>query len=124
MKKDTTKPSAKKNAIQPSELFIRYESSLEHQRLLFEKDIFPILGEEDPKALFLFWINFCSQGINMTEPVEGWIRRAGERCKVLGYKKLGENLCKHAVHEAGHDLMQIEDTKRLVSRWNQLYTPS
>ena len=34
----------------------------------------------DPTLLELFLVHFCAAGVHMTEPVEGWIRRAGERC--------------------------------------------
>jgi hypothetical protein len=55
----------------------------------------------------------------MTEPVEGWIRRAGERCKAVGLDRLGRVLQIHAGQEADHHLMMIEDTRILVERWNR-----
>jgi hypothetical protein len=72
----------------------------------------------DPETLELFLINYCSLGIGMTEPVEGWIRRAGERCAAIGLPDLGRSLVLHSAHEAGHHLMMIEDTRKLVARWN------
>jgi len=120
MKESNTSTTTKAH----SDALMTYESSLESQRLRFEDHIFPILAEEDPKTLLLFWINFSSYGVPMTEPVEDWIRKAGERCKELNFLQLGENLRKHAIHEADHHLLMIEDTKKLINRWNQLYTPT
>ncbi len=54
----------------------------------------------------------------MTEPVEGWIRRAGERCVEVGLQDVGRSLIMHARHEAGHHLMMIKDAEHLVERWN------
>ena len=38
----------------------------------------------DPALLELFLVHFCAMGVHMTEPVEGWICSAGERCAELG----------------------------------------
>jgi hypothetical protein len=65
-----------------------------------------------------FLIEYCSLGVQITEPVEGWIARSGERCIELGLSEIGTSLCNHAAHEADHHLMFIEDTQRLVGRWN------
>lgn len=72
----------------------------------------------EPLLLERFLIEWCARGVYMTEPVEGWIRRAGERCTALGLGKLGRALINHSRHEAGHHLMFIEDTRVLVGRWN------
>jgi hypothetical protein len=69
--------------------------------------------------LELFLIYFSALGVHMTEPVEGWIRRAGERCEELGFLQLGRTLKLHSKHEANHHLMMIEDTKMLTARWNR-----
>jgi hypothetical protein len=71
-----------------------------------------------PERLELFFIHFCALGVQMTEPVDGWIRRAGARCEALGLHDLGRSLMAHAKHEAGHHLMMIADTKKLVASWN------
>jgi hypothetical protein len=71
-----------------------------------------------PERLELFFIHFCALGVQMTEPVDGWIRRAGERCETIGLPDLGRSLKAHAKHEAGHHLMMIADTKKLVASWN------
>jgi hypothetical protein len=103
--------------------FARYDSALESHRLKFEDKLFPLLNESNPQKLLSFWINFSSDGKGMTEPVEGWIRRAGHKCVELGYTELGKNLEKHAIHEANHHLMMIKDTKNLVELWNKHYSP-
>jgi hypothetical protein len=76
----------------------------------------------DPNAsagfLDRFLIEFCSLGVQMTRPVEGWIRRAAHRCHQVGLPELGDALERHATHEADHHLMMIDDTRTLVSLWN------
>lgn len=72
----------------------------------------------EPDVLARFLIEYCSLGVQMTEPVEGWIARAGARCIELGLQEVGASLCDHARHEAGHHLMFISDTEQLVARWN------
>lgn len=76
-----------------------------------------------PQVLQRFLIEYCARGVQITEPVESWIRRAGERCREVGLTATGDALIKHAVHEAGHQLMFIDDTRYLVSHWNQHYVP-
>lgn len=76
--------------------------------------------ECDPVLLDRFLIQFCAQGVRMTEPVEGWIRRAGEQTEAIGLTELGHALQRHAVHERDHHLLMIEDTHRLVEIWNGL----
>jgi hypothetical protein len=71
------------------------------------------------EVLELFLIHFSAFGVAMTEPVESWITRAGVRAEAIGLVELGRALQMHAKHEAGHHLMMIEDTKKLVARWNQ-----
>jgi hypothetical protein len=78
----------------------------------------------DPAILELYLIYFSSRGVKMTEPVERWIRRAGERCIELNLDlDLGRSLQMHARHEAGHQTMMIDDTRFLVDRWNAKRTP-
>jgi hypothetical protein len=72
----------------------------------------------DTDRLELFFIHFCALGVQMTQPVESWIERAGRRCTELGWLDLGKALGKHARHEADHHLMMIEDTRVLVERRN------
>lgn len=78
---------------------------------------------EDPLVLG-FLIYFSALGVQMTRPVEDWIRRAGERCVELGHAQLGRALVMHARHEADHHLMMLEDLRKLVPRWNQTREPT
>jgi hypothetical protein len=80
-------------------------------RELLSPDIAPDLMER-------FLIEWSARGAYMTEPVDGWIRGAGERCIALGQEKVGRQLITHAKHEAGHHLMTIQDAKVLAARWN------
>jgi hypothetical protein len=79
--------------------------------------------EMAPELLERFLIEFCATGVHMTEPVEGWIRRAGGRCIQVGLPALGRSLEKHAEHEANHHLMMIADTRHLVACWNARRSP-
>lgn len=72
----------------------------------------------DPRVLERFLIEYCSLGVQITEPVEGWIGRAGRRCVEVGLDDVGSMLMSHAVHEAGHHLMFMEDTRKLLAHWN------
>ncbi|MFE8605256.1 hypothetical protein [Archangium violaceum] len=72
----------------------------------------------EPEVLERFFIQYHSFGVYMTEPVEGWIRRAGQRCLLLGMDSIGKGLLKHARQEAGHHQMMIDDVRMLVRRWN------
>ncbi|MCI0392771.1 MAG: hypothetical protein MOB07_28905 [Acidobacteria bacterium] len=100
-----------------------YETRLCPVRTLFEQEstlVTQILTPHiEPDVLELFLIYFCGLGVAMTEPVEGWIRRAGVACQEMGLNELGKSLYTHASHEANHHLMLIEDTRSLVDRWNE-----
>jgi hypothetical protein len=103
-------------------LFDQYEASMEIARARFDRDnaLSRILRPEtDPILLELFLIHFNALGVQMTDPVEGWIRRAGERCEEFGLPDLGKALKSHSKAEAGHQLMMVRDTRRLVERWNR-----
>lgn len=75
----------------------------------------------DPTTFHRFLIEYSARSVAMTEPVDSWIRRAGERCNEIGLPTIGAELEKHAHHEEGHHLMLIEDTKNLVELWNRNY---
>src|SRR5262245_14500592 len=51
--------------------------------------------------LHIFLVYFSALGVGMTEPVESWIRRAGERCHEIGLSETGAALIRHAGQEAG-----------------------
>lgn len=78
----------------------------------------------EPFILERFLIYFSALGVGMTEPVEEWIRRAGQRCGDLGLSDLAKALDAHACQEADHHLLMRADTHRLVDRWNEDHEPS
>jgi hypothetical protein len=99
----------------------RYKQCMARARARFtESRTLSIIQAPDmnPLLLELFLIYFTSVSVAMAEPVEDWIRRAGERCEQLGLKELGQAFRLHSNQEAGHHLMLIEDTQVLVDRWN------
>ncbi|NOJ93433.1 hypothetical protein HMI51_10875 [Corallococcus coralloides] len=71
-----------------------------------------------PDLMARFLIEWSARGAYMTEPVDGWIRGAGERCIALGQEKVGRQLITHAKHEAGHHLMTLQDARVLTAQWN------
>lgn len=109
--------------MQTNECYARYEKEIAAPRSIFNNQIKAFLNETEPRNLLIFWINFSAFGVGMTEPVEDWIKRAGQRSCELGYKALGEKLIKHARHEKDHHLMMIKDTHNLVEMWNKCYSP-
>jgi hypothetical protein len=74
------------------------------------------MGTDHLEGFFIYW---SALGVAMTEPVEGWIRGAGEACERLGgpgIAELGAALQKHAKAEADHHLLMIADLRRLCAR--------
>src|SRR5262245_22222473 len=69
-----------------------------------------------PEDLERFLACFCAIGRRLTEPVEGWIRRAGERCTSTGQAELGRALAEHAATEADHHLLMSADLRSLLAR--------
>ncbi len=103
-----------------------YEPHVADARRLLQDDpaIRAILNPRmAPVVLHRFLIEFSARGVEITRPVDGWIRRAGERCVEVGLEPLGKSLIKHSKHEAGHHLMLVEDTKKLVESWNEAHDP-
>lgn len=95
-----------------------YTQALEPTRQRFERGQFAtlVLGSElGEDEMELFLIHYCSLGVAMTEPVEDWIRRAGEACTAMGLHELGAALIKHAKQESGHHELMIRDTQALVA---------
>jgi hypothetical protein len=98
-----------------------YEDAMAPARERFATN--PILSaisarDVEPRLLEAFLINFSARGVRMTEPVEGWLKTAAERCTAIGLRDIGQALRGHAAAESGHHLMMIADTHALVSRWN------
>lgn len=103
-----------------------YEVGVERARARFaeESGIATLLAPDiDPLLLEQFFIHFCSRGVALTEPVEGWLIRSGQRCEEVGFVELGRALRSHAKAEAGHHLMMIRDTHALAARWNARHSP-
>jgi hypothetical protein len=76
----------------------------------------PAIGASHLEAFFIY---YSALGVAMTEPVESWIRRAGEACVRVGgpgVEDLGTALQKHAKAEADHHLLMISDLRRLCAR--------
>jgi Acetyltransferase (GNAT) domain len=102
-----------------------YELLLGPERERFETSpgLSAIRSSNDPRLLEAFLLYFCAIGAQMTEPVEGWIRRAADGCSALGLPELGEALTRHARAEAGHHLMMIADLRSLAGHWNLRHAP-
>src|ERR1700752_2221962 len=94
------------------------------QRFSATPGVQAIRSSQDEAFLESFLLHFCALGSRMTEPVEGWIRRAAERCGAMGLSELAHALRGHARAEAGHHLMMIEDVRELAARWNARHKPS
>lgn len=106
-------------------LYAIYESQIESARLRFKQNsgLEKIFSPDiDSTVLELYLIYFNAHGVAMTDAVEDWINRAGDRCLQLGYTKLGQLLRTHAQQEADHHLMMIKDTHSLVASWNTHHT--
>jgi hypothetical protein len=97
-----------------------------YRRILTDDPIMIALVDPgiDSAVLERFLIEFCALGVQITRPVDGWIRRAGERCREIGLEDIGRMLVTHAAHEAGHHLMLEADTRLLVGRWNERHPKS
>ncbi len=79
--------------------------------------------DTDARTLAAFLLQFSALSVPITEPVEGWIRRAGERCTVLGWPDLGRALYAHAEAEAGHHKYHADDFAAMVALWNARWSP-
>src|SRR6202008_67713 len=58
------------------------------ERFVVSPAIQAMESTSDDVFLELFLLNFCALGSQMTEPVEGWIRRAAERCAAIGLSEV------------------------------------
>src|SRR5215471_1291537 len=99
-----------------------YERRLTQARNHFaeRKSLSMILDSRlEADLLHIFLVYFSALGVGMTEPVESWIKRAGERCREIGLSELGSALIRHAKQEAGHHRLMIDDVHILARHWNQ-----
>lgn len=78
----------------------------------------------DPAVLERFLIQQHSLGVYLTEPVEGWMRRAGQRGMTQGLEAFGRPFMSLAKQQAGQHLMLVEDLRNLVRRWNERRQPT
>lgn len=77
----------------------------------------------DAVLMEAFLLHFCAIGARMTQPVEGWLHRSAERCRLLGLLDIARALNQHARAESGHHLMMIADVRSLTTRWNACHRP-
>jgi len=100
----------------------QYETLVDVERARFEREstLATLILDPgiDPETLELFLVYYHALGYKMIEPVEGWMRRGGERCKELGLEEIGQGLCRHATQESGHHLLMLADARAMAARWN------
>ena len=77
----------------------------------------------DARTMAAFLLHFSGLSVPITEPVESWIRRAGERCEALGWTAIGRALRGHSKAEAGHHQYHVDDFINLIRFWNARWTP-
>jgi hypothetical protein len=75
--------------------------------------------DTETRTMASFLLHFSALSVPVTEPVEGWIRRAGERCEGLGLREIGSALRSHSKAEAGHHQYHIDDFVNLVRFWHR-----
>src|SRR5262245_51291858 len=74
-----------------SSLRNEYEQRLTQARNDFggRKSLSMILDTRlEADLLHVFLVYFSALGVGMTEPVESWIKRAGERCREIGLSEI------------------------------------
>ncbi len=98
--------------------FLAYEEALAPIRKAFADEVSVLFNIYNERTLLIFWINFCSLGIGMTEKVSLWITRAGQASIDKGFIDIGKLLIKHAKAEEGHELLMIKDMENLINLWN------
>jgi hypothetical protein len=82
-----------------------------------------VSADTDAQTMAAFLLHFSALSVPITEPVEAWIRRAGDRCEALGLSEVGRALKGHAKAEAGHHRYHIEDFVNLIELWNARWAP-
>jgi hypothetical protein len=82
-----------------------------------------IAPETEAQTMAAFLLHFSALSVPITEPVEGWIRRAGDRCAELGLGEIARSLHKHSKAEAGHDQYHLNDFASLIAFWNARWSP-
>jgi hypothetical protein len=82
-----------------------------------------ISPETEAQTMAAFLMHFSALSIPITEPVEDWIRRAGDRCAAMGHSEIARSLSSHAKAEAGHHQYHLNDFANLVAFWNAHWSP-
>src|SRR5262245_24448739 len=98
-----TPPYPREDAMNPA--MANYERLMgpARERFAAGKGLHTLLQTDlPPRGLERFLIHYCAAGVRMTEPVEGWILRAADRCQELGRPATARALRKHARAESGH----------------------
>jgi hypothetical protein len=78
-----------------NDIFKEYEQLVEPARRRFATSagVAALISPDvAPQDLLWMLIQFTSRGFRMTEPVEGWIKRAAARCEAIGLGNLGRSL--------------------------------
>jgi hypothetical protein len=111
--------------VRPSAGLDEYEQYIApaRERLANSRGVRTLLSRGEAQFFHSFLLYFCSLGVRMTEPVEGWIRGAADRCAGLGLTTISRVLAAHAQAERGHHLMMIADVQALADLWNRQYQP-
>jgi len=104
-----------------------YEEQLKDRRAAFKAS--PVMNQilswrADPVFLELFVIHYCTLTAGLAEPVAGYIRTAGERCKELGFNDMVPFFQEHSEEEEGHYHWAADDTARVVEIWNRHRKPA
>ena len=79
--------------------------------------------DTEAQTLAAFLLHFSALSIPITEPVEGWIRRAGDCCAALGLSEIARSLYNHSKAEAGYHQYHINDFTALIAFWNARWSP-
>lgn len=90
-------------------------------QFLLSEGINYFMCEQNKTKLHAFLLSWTVNSIAMTEQVENWIQRAGEKCTQNQMAEVGEKLKHHAHQEADHDLMLVDDAQQLIELWNTKY---
>jgi hypothetical protein len=121
----TNTPSSIPNSLKPALADYDERISPARERFAASRGVQGMISPHaDARTMAAFLLHFSALSVAITEPVEGWIRRAGERCHDHGLFDLGRALQKHAEAEAGHHLYHRNDFDALVLLWNQRWHPT
>jgi hypothetical protein len=95
------------------------------ERVLAKRGVVGITSQEThPRTMAAFLLHFSALSISITEPVEGWLCRAGDRWVQVGLAELGRALQAHSKAEAGHHEYHVADFRSLVPFWHSRWSPA